>query len=172
MNRRQAMLLPAGMALASPGGFAQKPQGQPSPDADAPPGSPPTILLKDYRPVSIFKVPITEVKKARFPVFDVHCHGARPISQLDEWIKVMDAAGVAKTVIFTGAATQDRFTEAAKPYQKYASRFEMWCSFNLAGVNEPGFGPAAVKSLEANTGRGRSPRSWGSATSPRRWRTR
>jgi hypothetical protein len=63
-------------------------------------------------------------------------------------LKLMDAAGVEKTVIFTGAPTPERFSQARQPYAKYPNRFDLWCSFDLAGVNEPGFGPSAVKALE------------------------
>ena len=36
--------------------------------------SPKQILLKDYRPKSIYKVPVTEVAKAKFPIIDMHSH--------------------------------------------------------------------------------------------------
>ena len=35
-----------------------------------------------------------------------------------------------------------------KIYSKYPGRFEMWCSFDLSGNDQPGFGPNAVKALE------------------------
>jgi predicted TIM-barrel fold metal-dependent hydrolase len=98
-------------------------------------------LLKDYRPQSIYRVPKTDIKRAKYPTVDVHCHGARPIGQLDEMVKVMDAVGVEKTVIFTGANSADRLTETRQIYSKYPNRFDLWCSFDLAGPN-------AVKSLE------------------------
>ncbi|MGA8312461.1 MAG: hypothetical protein WB755_20690 [Terriglobales bacterium] len=34
--------------------------------------SPEQILLKDYRPKSIYKIPLTEVAKARYPIIDMH----------------------------------------------------------------------------------------------------
>ena len=36
--------------------------------------SPETILLKDYRPKSLYKIPITEVSRAKFPIIDMHSH--------------------------------------------------------------------------------------------------
>ena len=36
---------------------------------------PDVLLLKDYHPRSIFKIPVTRVEKARYPVIDVHNHG-------------------------------------------------------------------------------------------------
>ena len=79
---------------------------------------------------------------------DVHCHGARPVEQLPEWVKTMDDVGVEKAVIFIAAGVADRFAEAAKPYQQYAGRFELWCGFDMAGNDEPGFEAKAVKALE------------------------
>ena len=145
MNRRQWMML-SGAAVAARGRSAQAQQA-PSP-ADTEQDTPDKFLLKDYRPESIYKVPKTEVKKAKYPVIDAHCHGARPPQQVDDMVKLMDAAGVEKTVIFTGAPRAERFSQVRQLYVKYPTRFDLWCSFDLAGVNEPGFGPNAVKALE------------------------
>ena len=41
--------------------------------AEVPPDK---ILLKDYKPRSIFKIPETRVEKARYPVIDVHSHAS------------------------------------------------------------------------------------------------
>jgi predicted TIM-barrel fold metal-dependent hydrolase len=145
MNRRQMMLL-SGAALAQGAASPQMP-AQTAPDAA--PDTPEKLLLKDYLPESIYRVPKTEIKRAKFPVLDVHCHGAQPIDRLDAMVRTMDAAGVEKTVIFTGASTADRFEEAAKAYAKHPGRFDPWCLFDMTGANEPGFGPGAVKQLEA-----------------------
>ena len=53
--------------------------------------NPAQILLKDYRPRSIFKIPETRVEKARFPVVDMHSHnyGATD-DQLRRWVQTMD----------------------------------------------------------------------------------
>ena len=36
--------------------------------------SPEKILLKNYRPKSIYKIPRTDIKKAKYPIIDVHSH--------------------------------------------------------------------------------------------------
>lgn len=111
------------------------------------PDTPAAILLSDYLPQSIYRVPITEVSKAKFPIFDGHNHGHAEIS-IAEMIRIMDKVGVEKSVIFTDAGTVERFREVAREYAGYPDRFEMWCMFDLRGIDESGFGPNAIKSLE------------------------
>lgn len=66
------------------------------------------ILLKDYTPASSLVVPATEVKKARFPVIDVHSHssmnGIRTRADVDAWVRTMDEVGIEMSVVFTGAS--------------------------------------------------------------------
>jgi uncharacterized protein len=147
MNRRQALRLSA-MALAARRALPQAPKGQGPQQAEAPPGSPPTILLQDYRPVSLYKIQVSDIRKARYPVFDAHSHGSRNFDSVDEMVKVMDSLNIEKTVIMTGASIPERFAEVVRPYAKYRDRFDMWCLFDFEGVDQPGYGPAAVKSLE------------------------
>ena len=133
MNRRQWMMSSAvALAVRRVTGQTQQPPAQDSPE---------NFRLKDYHPRSIYRVPKTDIKRAKYPIVDVHCHGARPVAKLDEMVQVMDAVGVEKTVIFTGANSADRLTEARQTYSKYPNRFDMWCSFDLTG-------PDPVKSLE------------------------
>jgi uncharacterized protein len=110
--------------------------------------SPETILLKDYRPKSIYKIPITEIAKAKFPIIDMHSHPyAKTAAEIDEWVRNMDEVGIEKTMILT-MSTGAAFDEIQRKYAKHPERFEMWCGFDLAGFDKPGFGPAAAKELE------------------------
>ena len=64
---------------------------------------PETLLLKDFRPRSIYKVPQTTVKKARYPAIDMHGHAyTKTPEQTSEWVRIMDETGIDKTVILTG----------------------------------------------------------------------
>jgi predicted TIM-barrel fold metal-dependent hydrolase len=110
--------------------------------------SPETILLKDYRPKSLYKIPVTKIDKAKYPIIDMHSHPyAKTAGQIEEWVKNMDEVGVEKTVILT-MATGTEFDDVYRKYSKHPDRFEMWCGLDLSGYNKPGFGPAAVKELE------------------------
>jgi predicted TIM-barrel fold metal-dependent hydrolase len=110
--------------------------------------SPETILLKDYRPESIYKIPVTHIPKAKYPIIDMHSHPyAKSAREIDDWVRNMDEVGVEKTIILT-MATGGEFDEIFRKYSKYPERFEMWCGFDFTGYNKPGFGAAAVKELE------------------------
>jgi predicted TIM-barrel fold metal-dependent hydrolase len=109
---------------------------------------PETLLLKDFRPQSVYKVPLTMVPKAKYPAIDMHAHiYAKTPEQVDKWVRLMDEAGVQKAIVHT-MATGKRFDEVYTLYAKYPDRFEVWCGFDYTGYDQPGFGPAAVKELE------------------------
>src|SRR5215510_8543692 len=61
--------------------------------------SPEQLLLKDFKPRSIYHVPVTSVTKARFPVIDIHTHDyAKTDEQLAQWVRTMDELGIQKSV--------------------------------------------------------------------------
>ncbi|MGC4034436.1 MAG: amidohydrolase family protein [Chitinophagaceae bacterium] len=109
--------------------------------------NPDSILLKNYRPKSIYKIPVTKIEKAKYPAIDMHSH---PYAETDEeiqrWVKTMDQCGIQKTIILT-YSTGSRFDSLYKLYSKYGNRFELWCGFDYTGCNEPGWSERAVKEL-------------------------
>jgi predicted TIM-barrel fold metal-dependent hydrolase len=106
------------------------------------------LMLKNYRPESIFNIPVTHILKAKYPAIDMHTHVfGENDRQIAEWIKCMDDCGIEKSVVFTGA-TGEKFDALVTMYSKYGNRFELWCGFDYTGYGEPGYGPAAVKELE------------------------
>jgi predicted TIM-barrel fold metal-dependent hydrolase len=124
---------------------AQPTRAQEASPAARPPDQ---ILLKDYRPVPLHKVPVTAIRKARYPAIDMHSHpSAKTPEDVDRWVKVMDEVGIEKTVLLTMAhgAEFDRLVEL---YSRHPTRFELWCGFDYTGYDQPGYGPAAVAELE------------------------
>ena len=113
------------------------------------PGLQDSLLLKDYKPHSIFVIPETVVLKAKYPAIDMHMHAPRG-GNLDSivivQIKNMDETGVQKTILFCG--TGKTFDQYAAVYGKYPDRFELWCGFDLTGYDKPGFGPSTIAELE------------------------
>lgn len=109
---------------------------------------PSQLKLKDFRPKSIYKVPLTIIKKAKFPAVDMHSHDfAKTDEEVAEWVKTMDQAGIEKTIILSGAVGT-RFDSIYLKYAKYADRFEVWCGFDINGFKEPGWTEKTVKELE------------------------
>ncbi len=146
MNRREWMMLSGAALAAGPARARAQQPAAPAPNTAA--VEPDKLLVKDYRPKSIFKIPVSDIKKARFPVWDAHCHPrARTPEDVDAIVKVMDAAGVEKTVLVS-RSNGERFDALYKLYSRYPGRFELFCGFDFSGVNQPGFGPAAIKELE------------------------
>jgi len=109
---------------------------------------PDRLLLRDYKPVSIYKIPNTFIEKAKYPVVDMHSHPyAETKEQIAQWVKTMDQVGLEKTIIHS-MTTGAKFDSIYAEYAKYPGRFEVWCGFDYTGYDQPGFGPAAVKELE------------------------
>src|SRR5690606_21566406 len=106
------------------------------------------LLLKDYRPKSLYKNNETRIEKAKYPVIDMHSHPyARSEAELDEWVNTMDKMGIDKTVVMT-YETGSAFDSLYQAYSKYEGRFILFCGFDYTGYDQPGFGPAAVTELE------------------------
>jgi predicted TIM-barrel fold metal-dependent hydrolase len=106
------------------------------------------LLLKDYRPQSIFKIPETHVDKARYAVIDMHSHNyAHADADIERWVTTMDEVGLEKTIILSGN-TGTKFDETLARYRKYPKRFEVWCGIDYSGMDEPGYGALAVAELE------------------------
>jgi uncharacterized protein len=110
--------------------------------------APEEILLKDYKPKSIFRIPETRVEKARYPIIDVHSHDYAPAeSNVQRWVQTMDEVGLEKTIILSGA-TGRRFDQIMAKFGKHPQRFNVWCGIDYTGFEQPGFGPAAIAELE------------------------
>lgn len=104
------------------------------------------LKLRNYRPVSIYKIPVTLVPKPKYPAIDFHTHACRTEKDVATCVKAMDNCGVEKAIVFAGTGTS--FDAAMKMYSKYPGRFEIWCGFDYKGYDKPGYGPDAVKELE------------------------
>jgi hypothetical protein len=106
------------------------------------------LKLKDFRPVSIYKIPQTKVEKAKYPVIDFHSHDyPKSDAEVDEWIKTMNEVGISKSIILT-YATGKKFDSAVARYARYKDRFEVWCGLDYSGNDKPGWEQHAVAELE------------------------
>jgi len=107
-----------------------------------------SLLLKDYRPISLYNIQKTKIEKAKFPVIDMHSHAyATSSEEVDQWVANMNQFGIEKTIILT-FATGAEFDSLYTVYSAYDNRFEVWCGFDYTGYNEKGWAKKAVKELE------------------------
>src|SRR5579863_6012776 len=94
------------------------------------------LLLRDYRPVSVYKVPVSYIPKAKYPVTDMHCHGVQRPEQVDSWVKMMDDANIEKATIFTQGHDAKSFNERRAWYSKYPDRFNFFGTIAWPGVGQ------------------------------------
>ena len=107
------------------------------------------IRLMNYRPQSIYRIPKTTIRKAKFPVVDVHSHDyVHSRAELDQWVKLMDQYSIRKTILLT-KATGARFDSLVTKYAPYPDRFELWCGFDYTGyAKDANWTVHAIKELE------------------------
>jgi len=106
------------------------------------------LKVKDFKPVSIYKVPQSKILKAKYPVIDFHSHDyVKSDAEIDDWVKTMDACNISKTLILSGA-TGEEFDSIVRKYSRYKDRFEIWCGFDYTGHEKPGWEKHAITELE------------------------
>jgi uncharacterized protein len=113
--------------------------------AQTPPGQ---LLLKDFRPKSIYKIPATSKRIYTLPVIDMHSHAyAKTEQELSNWVDAMKKSGIRKTIILSGA-TGNRFDSIYNVYSKYNDLFEIWCGFDYSGFGTPAWPESGLKELQ------------------------
>jgi predicted TIM-barrel fold metal-dependent hydrolase len=144
------MLSGAGLAMR-PGG--SQPQGA-APDSALDSVLPDQLLLKDYRPKSIYKIPVSDIKKAKYPAIDCHHHAqSKTPEQVDEEVRIMDAAGLESSVVFPAVGQgpvyrAEVFDNIYKIYTRYPKRFYIYCGIDMRGMGQPGWQKTAIAELE------------------------
>lgn len=111
--------------------------------------SPENLLLKDFRPKSIYQIPRTQVDRAQLPAIDIHSHPyAKTPEEVAQWVHIMDEVGIEKTIILAMSSGKE-FDEIFDRFAgRYPDRFQVWCGFDYTGYDQPGWGETAVKELE------------------------
>jgi predicted TIM-barrel fold metal-dependent hydrolase len=142
--------------LAAAGAVQTSPIGyQSAPDAD----QRKTLLLKDFKPVSMLHLKVHPVDRAKFYVIDVHNH-VNDAARIDAHmppgrvIEVMNNTNVKTIVILTGMwgnKLQGVIDEMVKPYP---GRFMVFTQLDYRKINDPNFGDEMVALLRDSVARG------------------
>jgi len=118
-----------------------------------------TLLLKDFKPVSMLHVPAHPIDRAKFYVIDVHNH-VNDAARIDEHmppervVEVMDKTNVKTIVILTGMwgdKLQAVIDEMVKPYP---GRFMVFTQLDYSKINDPNFGAEMVALVRDSVSRG------------------
>jgi len=105
---------------------------------------PDQILLKEYRPKSIYNIPKTEITKGE--VSGHRCPYPRVRSddrRSGEMGKTMDEVELEKSIILSATLARNS-TPSWRGSGKYPKRFEVWCGLDMTGFDQPGFVPKAA----------------------------
>lgn len=106
------------------------------------------IKLSAYTPRSIYKIPVTKITHARYPVIDFHSHDyPKNDAEVESWVQTMKECNIAKTIVLS-YSTGTRFDSVVMKYRKYPDRFDIWCGFDYTGYPTPGWEQNAIKELE------------------------
>ena len=98
------------------------------------------LKLSDFLPVPRIKVPISDLKHAKFPVVDVHAHFRVKMrhdpQQLDEFVALMDRQHIAVSVSLDGllGSTLDEHMQFL--WTKYRDRFAIFANIDWRGDGE------------------------------------
>jgi len=111
------------------------------------PGGSADLLLRDFRPRSMLKVPVHEVERAAFPAVDVHNHvndargGDRPVA-VPELLARMDRVNVKRIVILTGGWGDKLQAVVDRMVKPHPDRFTVFTQPDWSRIDEPAFGEA------------------------------
>jgi len=118
-----------------------------------------TLLLRDFKPVSMLHVSVHPVEKAKFYVIDVHNH-INDAARIDDHmppervLEVMDRTNVKTVVILTGMCgekLQGVIDEMVKPHP---GRFMVFTQLDWSKVDDPDFGAEMATQIRDSVSRG------------------
>lgn len=106
------------------------------------------LRLLDWEPVPQLVVKKTTVLKPKFPAIDIHNH-LRNLNRMEEYLKVMDKAGVWKVVSLDGRSAGDFYVEHLRVCQRVGkNRFIVFFTPDFSRIDEPNFGQRETEKLE------------------------
>jgi predicted TIM-barrel fold metal-dependent hydrolase len=128
---------------------------KPATDAD----SKKTILLKDFQPEPALHTAAHEIRRAKFPVIDVHTHTNDAVGIGDrvdpkEMIERMDRLNLKTIVILTGMWGDKLQTIVDDMVKPYPGRFVVFTQSDWSKINDPNFSHLMVRQIDDSVARG------------------
>jgi predicted TIM-barrel fold metal-dependent hydrolase len=128
---------------------------KPATDAD----SKKTILLKDFHPEPALHAAVHEIRRAKFPVIDVHTHTNDAMGigdRVDPQVMIarMDQLNIKTIVILTGMWGDKLQTIIDDMVKPYPGRFVVFTQFDWSKINDPNFSQLMVRQIDDSVARG------------------
>jgi len=117
------------------------------------------ILLRDFKPRSMLKVPVHEVERAAFPAIDVHNHvndarGNDPPVPVPELLARMDRLNLKRIVVLTGGWGEALQGVVDRMAKLHPDRFTVFTQPDWSRIDEPGFGDEMAALVRDSYARG------------------
>jgi predicted TIM-barrel fold metal-dependent hydrolase len=109
------------------------------------PGQP--LLLRDFQPKSMLRVPSHEVPRAKYPVVDFHNHVSN--MPVDDLLAVMAASNIETVVNFSGGSG-NRLRAQIERFAPHGDKVLVFANVDFRRIDEPDFGARAAAQLEAD----------------------
>ena len=107
-----------------------------------------TLKLKDYEPVSVFRLEEHHPSAAKFSAIDFHSHAYRKDEAgIREWVKILDENNIEKVIVYTYAYGEE-FDRLYDLFTGLSDKFEVWCGLDMTKWDQPEFPDCALKELE------------------------
>jgi predicted TIM-barrel fold metal-dependent hydrolase len=98
------------------------------------------MALENFRPQPMLVVPKHRLKRAKYPVVDVHVHPRiryrHSHDLLDEYVKIMDEQNIAVSVSLDGQLGEDLQEHSTYLWSGYEERFVIFTNINFQGAGE------------------------------------
>ncbi|MCA9134306.1 MAG: amidohydrolase [Planctomycetales bacterium] len=106
-------------------------------DSNPTPATVPPLTLAEFVPEPRLKVPVTDVRQAKFPVVDVHSHFWIRLrhnpEQLDEFVQLMDRNNIALSVSLDGKLGSQLEAHMQYLWTRYKDRFLIFANIDWQG---------------------------------------
>jgi predicted TIM-barrel fold metal-dependent hydrolase len=117
------------------------------------------ILLKDFNPKPMVHLPVHEVKRARFPVIDVHTHINDATGMGDrvdpaQLVAMMDRNNIKTIVILTGMWGDKLQRIVDQMLRPFPGRFMVLTQLDWSKIDDPNFSQLMVKQIDDSVARG------------------
>ena len=98
------------------------------------------LLLENFRPRPALRVPQHDIRRAKFPVIDVHTHFRHKFrgsaAELDEWVRLMDRNNIAICVSLDGQWDELLEEHSRLLWTKHKDRFAVFANIDWQGSGE------------------------------------